>query len=92
MMADHVHMLIQIPPKYAASSVIGCIKGKRAIAVARQFPGKKRNFTGEQPWARGYSISTVGYEVDKIRAYIKNQENLESKLEEEGCKIRFYFP
>ena len=84
MMPDHVHMLIQIPPKYPAASVIGYIKGKSAIAVARQFRGKKRNFTGEQLWARGYAISTVGFEVEKIRAYIKDQERLDSQNEEEG--------
>jgi putative transposase len=84
MMPDHVHMLIQIPPKYPASSVIGYIKGKSAIAVARQYRGKKKNFTGEQLWARGYAISTVGFEVEKIREYIKNQERLDNQSEDEG--------
>ena len=83
-MSDHVHMLIQIPPKYAISTVIGYIKGKSAIAVARQFHGKKRNFTGEQLWARGYAVSTVGFEVETIRAYIKNQERIDSQQEDEG--------
>jgi len=83
MMPDHVHMLIKIPPKYAVSSIIGYIKGKSAIAVARQFYGKKRNFTGAQLWARGYAISTVGFEIDKIREYIKNQERLDNQHEEE---------
>jgi len=58
-MSDHVHMLIEIPPKHAASSIIGYLKGKSAIAVARQFHGKKKNFAGEQLWARGYAISTL---------------------------------
>jgi len=84
MMPDHVHMLIEIPPKYAVSFVIGYIKGKSAIAIARQFHGKKRNFTGESLWARGYAVSTVGFEIEKIRSYIKNQEHLDNRYEEEG--------
>lgn len=74
LMPDHVHMCIEIPPKYAVASVIGFIKGKSAIAIARQFQGRERNFTGEHFWARGYCVSTVGYEEDKVRAYIREQE------------------
>ena len=77
MVQDHVHMLIAIPPKYAVSQIVGYIKGKSAIAVARQFNGKKRNFNGESFWARGYAVSTVGYEELKVREYIKHQEQLE---------------
>ena len=84
MMQDHVHMLIEIPPKYAISSVISYIKGKSAIAVARQFYGKKRNYTGEQLWARGYAISTVGFEEETVRNYIKHQEALDNRFEKEG--------
>ena len=73
-MDDHVHMLISIPPKCAVSSVIGFMKGKSAIAIARKFSGKERNFTGEHFWARGYAVSTVGFETEQIRSYIKNQE------------------
>jgi len=79
-MPDHIHMLIAIPPKHAVASVIGFLKGKSAIAIARKFSGKERNFTGEHFWARGYAVSTVGFETDQIRKYIKNQE------EEEGNK------
>ena len=74
LMPDHVHMCIAIPPKYAVASVIGFIKGKSAIAIARQFRGRERNFTGEHFWARGYCVSTVGYEEEKVRAYIREQE------------------
>src|SRR5580692_6434447 len=77
MVQDHVHMLITIPPKYSVSEVIGYIKGKSAIAVARQFGGRKRNFNGEKFWARGYAVSTVGFETVKIKEYIQNQEQLE---------------
>jgi len=59
LMPDHVHMCIEIPPKHAVSSVIGFLKGKSAIAIARQFAGKQRNFSGEQFWARGYAVSTA---------------------------------
>jgi putative transposase len=78
MVQDHVHMLISIPPKYAVSQIIGYIKGKSAIAVARQFGNKQRNFSGERFWARGYAVSTVGFEIEQIRSYIKNQEQLDS--------------
>jgi putative transposase len=54
MVQDHVHMLIKIPPKYAVAEVVGYMKGKSAIAVARQFGGRKKNFNGERLWARGY--------------------------------------
>ena len=73
-MPDHVHMLISIPPKHAVASVIGFLKGKSAIAIARKFSGKQRNFTGESFWARGYAVSTVGFKVEQVREYIKNQE------------------
>ncbi len=74
-MPDHVHMLISIPPKYSVSSVVGYIKGKSAIYIARHFRGKGRNFTGENFWARGYFVSTVGRNEEVIRQYIKNQEH-----------------
>ena len=74
LMRDHVHMCISIPPKHAVSSVIGFIKGKSALAIARQFGGKQRNFKGENYWARGYAVSTVGFEEDAVRRYIREQE------------------
>jgi len=84
MILDHVQVLIQIPPKYPISSVVGYLKAKSAIAVARQFNGKKRNYTGEQLWARGYAVSTVGFEEKTVRDYIKHQENLDNQYEREG--------
>jgi putative transposase len=77
-MPDHVHMCIAIPPKVAVAQVIGVLKGKSAIAIARQFGGKERNFTGEHFWARGYAVSTVGFELEQIRAYIRKQEDEDS--------------
>ena len=84
MVQDHVHMLIEIPPKYAVSEVVGYLKGKSAIAVARQFGGRKRNFNGEVFWARGYAVSTVGFEEEEIRRYIKHQEQLGDDSSDEG--------
>jgi putative transposase len=78
MVQDHVHMLIKIPPKYSIAEVVGYIKGKSAIAVARQFGGRQRNFNGERLWARGYAVSTVGFEEAQVKAYIKQQEQLDS--------------
>lgn len=70
---DHVHMLISIPPKYAVSQVVGFIKGKSAIHIARNFTGHHKNFTGHHFWARGYYVSTVGKDEATIREYIKQQ-------------------
>ena len=85
MVQDHVHMLIQIPPKYSIAEVVGYLKGKSAIAVARQFGGKQKNFNGERFWARGYAISTVGYNEAQIKEYVRNQEQLEfAGASEEG--------
>ena len=75
---DHVHMCIAIPPKHAVAHVIGFLKGKSAIAIARQFGGKERNFTGEHFWARGYAVSTVGFELEQVRAYIRAQEEADT--------------
>ena len=75
LMPDHVHICIEIPPKYAVASVIGYLKGKSAIAIARQFAGQDRNFAGEHFWARGYAVSTVGFELEQVRAYIRQQED-----------------
>ena len=74
LMPDHVHMLIEIPPKHPVSSIVGFLKGKSAIAVARS-QGKQRNFNGENFWARGYAVSTVGFEEQAIRKYIREQED-----------------
>ena len=80
LLADHVHMLISIPPKYSVSSVIGYIKGKSALYIARQYNGKKRNFGGESFWARGFYVSTVGLDEETIRNYIKYQEEEEKRI------------
>ena len=72
LMSDHVHMCLAIPPKHAVSSVIGFMKGKSAIAIAR-LQGKERNFAGEGFWARGYAVSTVGFNEEQVRHYIRDQ-------------------
>ena len=74
LMPDHVHMCIEIPPKYSVASVIGFLKGKSAIAIARQFKGKARNFNGEAFWARRYAVSTVGFELEVVKRYIRDQD------------------
>ena len=71
-----VHMCIEIPPKYAVLSVVGFLKGKSAIAIARQFKGKQSNFSGENFWMRGYAVvSTVGFELDVVKRYVREQED-----------------
>jgi putative transposase len=82
LMADHAHMLISIPPKYAVSQVVGFIKGKSAIHIARQYCGRKKNFTGQQFWARGYHVSTVGKDEEAIRRYIKEQEREDRRIDQ----------
>ena len=77
-MPDHVHMCIAIPPMHPVASVIGFLKGKSAIAIAR-LCGKERNFTGEHLWARGYAVSTVGFELEQVRQYIREQETADGQ-------------
>ena len=79
---DHIHVCMSIPPKYAVSNVIGYIKGKSAIAIARNFTARKRNFAGESFWARGYYVSTVGLDEDSVRKYIRDQEEADARLEQ----------
>lgn len=79
---DHVHMLISIPPKYAVSQVMGFIKGKCAISIARNHVGKKRNFVGEHFWARGFFVSTVGRDEELVREYIRTQEQEDRRLDQ----------
>lgn len=79
---DHVHMLISIPPKYAVAQVVGFIKGKSAIHIARNFMGHRKNFTGQHFWARGYDVSTVGRDEATIREYIRKQEQEDRRLDQ----------
>lgn len=79
---DPVHMCLDIPPKYGVLSVVGYLKGKSAIQIARWFRGKERNFTGENFWARGYFVSTVGLDEATVRAYIRNQEEDDAKYDQ----------
>ena len=83
LMSDHVHKLISIPPKYAVAQVVGFMKGKSAIAVARNFGGRTKNFTGQHFWARGYHVSTVGRDEDAIRQYIKKHEKEDKRLDQQ---------
>src|SRR3989338_6220747 len=82
LMPDHVHMLLSIPPKYAVSQVVGYMKGKSAIHVARTYAERKRNFVGQHFWARGYFVSTVGRDEEAIRQYIRHQEDEDKRLEQ----------
>ena len=82
LMLDHVHMMISIPPKYAVSQVVGFIKGKSAIHLARVYGERKRNFVGQHFWARGYFVSAVGRDEEMIRQYIRNQEKEDQRLEQ----------
>ena len=79
---DHVHMLLSIPPKYAVAQVVGYLKGKSAIHIARTYGGRQRNFAGAHFWARGYFVSTVGRDEQAIREYIQQQEAEDKRLEQ----------
>ena len=80
--SDHIHIGMSIPPKFAVSSVIGYIKGKSAISIARNFTTRKRNFAGESFWARGYYVSTVGLDEEAVREYIREQDAEDARLEQ----------
>lgn len=82
LMGDHVHLLISIPPKYAVSQVVGYIKGKSAIHIARTYAGRRHNFTGQNFRARGYFVSTVGRDEETVKKYIKKQEEADRKIDQ----------
>jgi putative transposase len=84
LMADHVHMLLSIPPKYSVSQVMGYIKGKSAIHIARVHQGRRRNFVGQHFWARGYWVSTVGRNEAVVRKYIQEQQKEDQRLDQLG--------
>jgi putative transposase len=81
-LGDHVHMLVSIPPKYSVAQVVGFIKGKSAIHIARTYAGRRRNFTGQNFWARGYFVSTVGRDEQAVREYIKKQQKEDRRLDQ----------
>lgn len=82
LMPDHVHILISIPPKIAVSKVVGFIKGKSAISIARHHMGRRLNYTGQSFWARGYHVSTVGRDEQMIREYIRHQEDEDRRIDQ----------
>ena len=82
LMPDHVHMLLSIPPKYAVSQVVGFLKGKSAIHIARTYLGRRKNFQGQHFWARGYYVSTVGRDEETVREYLKKQEEEDKRLDQ----------
>ena len=82
LMPDHVHMMISIPPKYSVAQVVGYLKGKSAIHIARTHAGRRRNFVGQHFWARGYFASTVGRDEKAIREYIRRQEAEDRRLDQ----------
>ena len=84
LLPDHVHMLLSIPPKHSVSQVVGFIKGKSAIHLARVYGERKRNFVGQHFWARGYFVSTVGRDEAVIREYIQKQEKEDMRLDQLG--------
>ena len=69
LLSDHVHIMISIPPKHAVSTVMGYMKGKSAIHLARTYGERKQNYAGQSFWARGYFVSTVGRDEAVIRDY-----------------------
>src|SRR4029078_3805968 len=82
LMADHVPMLISIPPKHSVSAVMGFVKGKSAIHIARVYAGRRRSFVGQHFWARGYWVSTVGKNEAAVRRYIQEQEKEDQRLDQ----------
>nr|WP_321465333.1 IS200/IS605 family transposase [uncultured Desulfobulbus sp.] len=82
LMPDHVHILLSIPPKYSVSQIVGFIKGKSAIQIARNFQGRKKNFVGQNFWARGYYVSTVGKDEEAVRVYIQHQEKEDKRMDQ----------
>ena len=82
LMGDHVHMLVSIPPKYSVARIMGYVKGKSAIHIARVYAGRRKSFVGQHFWARGYWVSTVGKNEAAVRRYIAEQEQEDQRLDQ----------
>ena len=82
LMVDHVHMLVSIPPKYSVAQVMGFVKGKSAIHIARVYAGRRKSFVGQHFWARGYWVSTVGKNEAAVRRYIQEQEKEDQRIDQ----------
>lgn len=83
-MADHIHLCLSIPAQYSVANTVGFLKGKSAIRIHREYLGRQRQYTGFHFWARGYCVSTVGLDEERVRAYIRNQEAEEKRQEDLG--------
>jgi len=79
---DHIHLVISIPPKYSVSSIMGFLKGKLSIRLFQKYEHLGKRYWGRHLWSRGYCVSTVGLDEDKIRKYVKWQEKKEKEIEE----------
>ncbi len=82
LISDHVHLLISIPPKHSVAQIVGFIKGKSAISIARTYFGRRKNFTGQSFWARGYYVTTVGRDEEVVRNYIKHQDAEDHRIDQ----------
>ena len=81
---DHVHLVVSIPPKVSISELLGILKGKTAIKLLKSYPGmREKPYWGSHFWSRGYCVSTIGLDEEKIRRYVKYQEQREKQAEKE---------
>ena len=78
-MPDHIHMVLSIPPKYSVAMTMGYLKGKSAVRIHRELLGTKGTLFGRTFWSRGYCVSTVGLDEDRIREYVRQQETLDQQ-------------
>ena len=81
-LADHIHMVVSIPPKYSVSAIMGYLKGKLSIRLFQKYERLGKRYWGQHLWSRGYCVSTVGLDEDKIRKYVKWQETKEKEVEQ----------
>lgn len=83
---DHVHMCLEIPPKYSVSEVLGKLKGKTTILLHQRY-GRRKNFKGLNFWSRGYCVSTIGLSEAKVLEYIRNQEKVDREEDEKQLNM-----
>jgi putative transposase len=81
-LADHIHLVVSIPPKYSVSAIMGYLKGKLSIRLFQKYERLGKRYWGQHLWSRGYCVSTVGLDEDKIRKYVKWQETKEKEVEQ----------